>query len=308
MNPLIVVHGGAGRIPEEEWGERREGCRKAALAGWQCLVQGGSALDAVEQAVALLEDDPVFNAGRGSVLNAAGEVEMDASLMEGGMLRAGAVGAVRNIRNPIRLARRVLEDGRHVLLVGEGAGRFARQVGSEECPPEQLITDRQRARWQAMQGSDVGTVGAVAWDGGGGIAAATSTGGLLGKRVGRVGDSALIGCGTYGDGLLGAASATGNGEAIIRVVLAKTAVDLLRGDCSPSDAARMAIEILQERGLGEGGIILVDRRGQWGYASNAPFMPCAYMDAASPAPVALPQRGMVGSGGVTWGGPGPPSG
>lgn len=287
MKPLIVVHGGAGRIPEEGWGERREGCQRAALAGWECLVQGGSALDAVEQAVVLLEDDPLFNAGKGSVLNAAGEVEMDASLMDGRDLRAGGVGAVRTIRNPIRLARRVLEDGRHVLLVGEGANRFAHEIGIEECPPEELVTDQQRTRWRAMTESVFGTVGAIAMDGRGGIAAATSTGGVLGKRPGRVGDSALIGCGTCADALLGAASATGNGEAIIRVVLAKTAVDLLEANRHPLDAARMAIEILGQRGQGEGGIILIDRRGRAGHAHNTSFMPCALMDGRARTPTIL---------------------
>lgn len=287
MKPLIIVHGGAGRVPEEGWAERREGCREAALAGWECLVRGGSALDAVEEAVAFLEDHPLFNAGRGSVLNAAGEVEMDASVVEGQTLQAGAVGAVQNIRNPIRLARRLLEDGRHVLLVGEGANRFAREIGIETCPPDDLITDRQRARWQAMQETGFGTVGAVAMDKRGGIAAATSTGGLLGKRSGRVGDSALIGCGTCADALLGAASATGNGEAIIRVILAKTAVDLLGGNRHPMDAARMAIEILERRGQGEGGIILIDREGHVGHAHNAPFMPAAFMDERAQTPTLL---------------------
>ncbi|MBW8005484.1 MAG: peptidase T, partial [candidate division NC10 bacterium] len=255
MRPVIVVHGGAGHIPEEDRAERQQGCEEAVLVGWQCLRQGGTALDAVEEAVAFLEDHPLFNAGRGSVLNAAGDVETDASLMEGGTLQAGAVGAVPNIRNPIRLARRILEDGQHVLLVGEGAVRFARGVGIEACRPEELVTDRQRARWEAMQETNLGTVGAVAVDGGGGVAAATSTGGLLGKRPGRVGDSAVIGSGTYADQRLGASSATGDGEAIIRVVLAKTAVGLLMGDRQPMDAARMAIAVLEERGEGEGGVI-----------------------------------------------------
>jgi beta-aspartyl-peptidase (threonine type) len=287
MRPIIIVHGGAGRIPEEERAERQAGCREAAFAGWQCLREGGSALDAVVEAVAFLEDEPLFNAGRGSVLNAEGDVETDASLMEGRALHAGAVGALRNVRNPIRLARRVLEDGRHVLLVGKGAVRFAREVGIEACAPEDLVTDRQRAIWKAMKGASFGTVGAVAVDWAGGVAAATSTGGLLGKRPGRVGDSALVGSGTYADQLLGAASATGNGEAIIRVVLAKTAVDLLMGDRHPVDAARMAISILDRRGEGEGGIILVDRMGRMGHACNSPFMPCVSMDETRTAPAII---------------------
>jgi beta-aspartyl-peptidase (threonine type) len=287
MKPVIVVHGGAGRVPDEDEEERWEGCRLAALAGWRRLLQGGSALDAVEDAVTFLEDHPLFNAGRGSVLNAAGEVEMDASLMDGGRLHAGAVGAVRNIRNPIRLARRVLDDGKHILLVAEGADRFARECGITGCSAEELVTERQRARWEAMKDASLGTVGAVALDGARGIAAATSTGGLIRKRPGRVGDSALIGAGTYADHLLGAASVTGNGEAIMRVVLAKTAVDLLTGDRHPQDAARLAIAVLGERGQGEGGIILVDRKGRVGHAHNAPFMSCAFMDESSGAPLPL---------------------
>ncbi|MGH7430379.1 MAG: isoaspartyl peptidase/L-asparaginase family protein [Candidatus Methylomirabilales bacterium] len=281
MKPVIVVHGGAGRVPEEDEEERWEGCRRAALTGWRRLLHGGSALDAVEEAVAFLEDHPLFNAGRGSV--AVGEVEMDASLMDGGRLHAGAVGAVRNFRNPIRLARRVLDDGRHILLVAEGADRFARDIGISGCSGDELITERQRARWEAMKDSP-GTVGAVAVDGAGGIAAATSTGGLLRKRPGRVGDSALIGAGTYADHLLGAASVTGHGEAIMRVVLAKTAVDLLAGDRHPQDAARLAMAVLGERGQGEGGIILVDHQGRVGHAHNAPLMSCAFMDESAGVP------------------------
>ncbi|MEA3509243.1 MAG: isoaspartyl peptidase/L-asparaginase family protein [candidate division NC10 bacterium] len=287
MKRVIVVHGGAGRVPEEEWADRHEGCRDAAAAGWEILTHGGSALDAVERVVAFLEDHPLFNAGRGSVLNAEGDVEMDASLMEGRALRAGAVGAVRNIRNPIRLARRILEDGRHVLLIGEGADRFARESGLEACPPEWLVTERQRERWRTAQDPGDGTVGAVAVDGAGDVSAATSTGGLFGKRPGRVGDSALIGSGTYADQFLGAASATGNGEAIIRVVLAKTAVELLRGDRHPEEAARMAIEILGRRGQGEAGIILVDRLGRIGYAHDTPFMSCVFMDETTETPTLL---------------------
>jgi beta-aspartyl-peptidase (threonine type) len=288
MRPVIIVHGGAGRIREEEWAEYQEGCREAAFSGWQRLAQGGSALDAVEEAVAFLEDHPLFNAGRGSVLNAVGEVEMDASLMDGETLQAGAVGAVKNIRNPIRLARRILEDGRHVLLVGEGALWFARQTGIEKCDDAELIVERQRERWQRSREIIGGTVGAVALDVRGGLAAATSTGGLFSKWPGRVGDSALVGCGTYADQLLGAASATGHGEAIIRVVFAKAAVDLLTGGCHPLDAARKAIGILERRGQGEGGIIVVDRAGRIGHAHNTPHMPCAFMDGTSEVPTLIP--------------------
>ncbi len=172
-------------------------------------------------------------------------------------------------------------------MVGVGADRFASDVGIETCTPEELVTDRQRARWESAKEANLGTVGAVAVDEAGDVAAATSTGGLFCKRAGRVGDSALIGSGTYADKRLGAASATGHGEAIIRVVLAKTAVDLLMGGRHPVDAARMAITILEQRGHGEGGIIVVDGKGRMGHACNTPFMPCAFMDQTKTAPVII---------------------
>jgi beta-aspartyl-peptidase (threonine type) len=183
-SPVIIVHGGAGRIREEELPERLDGCKEAALAGWQILKRNGSALDAAEAVVVLLEDHPLFNAGTGSTVNRLGKVEMDAGIMEGDTLRAGAVAAVPGIKNPIKLARCVMEDGRHVLLAGEGALTFARQIGFPECPPEALILDAERKRWQEKHG----TVGCVALDANGKIAVATSTGGIFEKLPGRVGD------------------------------------------------------------------------------------------------------------------------
>ncbi len=274
--PAIIVHGGAGRIPEaQETAPRLQGCRQAALAGWEILCGGGTALDAVEAAVVVLENDPLFNAGTGSVLCADGTVEMDASIMDGTALRAGAVAAVRRIRNPVALARKVLEDGRHVLLAGDGALAFARSMGVAECPEADLIVERQRRRWQERHG----TVGAVAVDRDGRVAAATSTGGLFDKLPGRVGDSALIGCGTYADEA-GGVSCTGLGEAIIRVVLGKTAVDLLRAGLSPHDAATRAMALLQEKTGAEAGLILVDRHGGIGFSHNATHMACAFVGAA----------------------------
>jgi beta-aspartyl-peptidase (threonine type) len=273
---MIIVHGGAGRVPEEEVGVRLEGCRKAVLEGWRSLEQGGSALDAVEAAVALLEDDPLFNAGRGACLNALGEVELDASIMDGSTLAAGAVAAVKRVQNPIVLARKILEEGRHVLLAGEGARRFAKEVGIPECSERELVVERQRQRFQETHG----TVGAVALDMKGRVAAATSTGGLFGKRPGRVGDSALIGCGTYADSF-GGASCTGVGEAIIKTVLAKVAVDLLRDGLHPMEAAKQAIGVLEEKARGEGGLILLDHLGRVGYARNTPTLLVALTEPAS---------------------------
>jgi L-asparaginase / beta-aspartyl-peptidase len=270
MHPVIVVHGGAGRLRDPgDSAPREAGCRRGAEAGWVILRNGGSALDAVEAAVQVLEDDPLFNAGTGSVLGQDGAVEMDASIMDGATARAGAVAAVRRIRNPVRLARRVLEHGRHVLLVAEGAARFAREAGIPECREEDLVTDAQRRRFERH-----GTVGAVALDRDGRLAAATSTGGTAGNLPGRVGDSALIGCGTYADEV-GACSCTGIGEAIVRVVLAHTATELLRAGQSPDGAAQRAIALLADRTGSEAGLILVDRLGRIGHAHNCEHMAIA---------------------------------
>jgi beta-aspartyl-peptidase (threonine type) len=278
--PTIIVHGGAGADPADGRDELRQGMRAAALAGWQVLAAGGPALDAVERAVRVLEDHPRFNAGRGSVLTREGTIEMDASIMEGDRLRCGAVAAVTRIANPITLARRVLDAGRHVLLVGEGAVAFARAAGIPECDPAALVTDRQRRRHAALAREPRphgGTVGAVALDRSGTIAAATSTGGTSGKAPGRVGDSALIGCGTYAESSLGGVSCTGDGEAIIRVVLGHRALHYLKDADDPEYAARVAVDLLVEEGRGQGGLILLDWRGRTGHACSTPLMPVAVM-------------------------------
>jgi beta-aspartyl-peptidase (threonine type) len=278
--PALIVHGGAGADPTQA-AEFREGVRAAVLAGWRVLAGEGRALDAVEAAVRVLEDDPRFNAGRGSVLTSAGTIEMDASIMEGDRLECGAVAAVSRVANPITLARHVLEERRHVLLVGEGAHAFAQAVGVPACDPVSLVTDRQRARLAVRGG---GTVGAVALDRHGTVAAATSTGGMVGKRPGRVGDSALIGCGTYADSTLGGVSCTGSGEAIIRTVLARRALDYLKEADDPDYAAKVAVDLLVEEGRGEGGLILVDWRGRVGSAQSTVLMPVAWMSPALDAP------------------------
>lgn len=270
----IIVHGGAGSHRDAELDQRAGGCERAARAGWQLLQRGGSALDAAEAAVVALEDDPLFNAGYGAPLNAAGEVELDASIMDGASLRAGAVGAVRGVPNPVRLARRLLEEGRHVLLVSDGAHQYAVSHGVPTCEPAALISAAQQQRWQERHG----TVGAVALDSRGRLAAATSTGGLFDKYPGRVGDSALIGCGTFADGLVGV-SCTGIGEAIIRVQMARTAADLVRAGLDPDTAARESLAMLAARTDSEAGLIVLDRQARTGYAWNTRHMPVCSIDA-----------------------------
>jgi len=280
--PALIVHGGAGADPQEGREELREGIRQAVQAGWDALEAGGSSLDAVEAAVRVLEDHPRFNAGRGSVLTSAGTVEMDASIMEGNELRNGAVGSVTAIRHPISLARRILESGRHSLFVGAGAVERARAFGIPPCDPAELITERQQKRLRAAL---PGTVGAVALDRRGVIAAATSTGGMAGKLPGRVGDSALIGCGTYAESNLGGVSCTGDGEAIIRVVLARRALETLKSVDDPGQACRVAVDVLVEEGRGQGGLILVDWRGRTGWAHSTPLLPVGFMSPSHAAPI-----------------------
>jgi beta-aspartyl-peptidase (threonine type) len=263
--------------------------RAAVLAGWRVLAAGGGALDAVEAAVRALEDDPRFNAGRGSVLTRDGTIETDASIMEGDRLQCGAVAALPGVvANPITVARRVLESRRHVLLVGAGALAFSRAVGVPECDPESLITDRQRTRHAELARRPIapggGTVGAVALDRHGTIAAATSTGGTPGKLPGRVGDSALIGCGTYADSSLGGVSCTGDGEAIIRVVLGHRALRSLKDADNPDYAAQVAVDLLVDEGGGQGGLILIDWRGRPGFATSTRLMPVAIMSPALDEP------------------------
>jgi beta-aspartyl-peptidase (threonine type) len=283
----ILVHGGAGNLgpddPASSGGDapRLAGVRAAAAIGWEVLARGGSALDAVEAAVRALEDEPTFNAGTGSCLTAAGEVELDASIMDGATLRCGAVAAVKDVQNPVTLARRVMERSEHVLLAGPGASAFAREVGIPACDNADLVTPRQRERWERMRLAQAtqpghGTVGAVARDARGHLAAATSTGGMIMKRPGRVGDTPLIGCGTYADDALAAVSCTGHGERIIQLTLARHAADLVGRGLSAEAAAREAVRLLGVRVRGEGGLIVVSPRGEVGFAHNTPVMSRAW--------------------------------
>jgi L-asparaginase / beta-aspartyl-peptidase len=282
----IFVHGGAGTLGPDDPASfgadapRLAGVRTAAATGWGILSQGGSALDAVEAAVRALEDDPTYNAGTGACLTAAGDVELDASIMDGTTLRCGAVAVVKDVRNPVTLARLVMERSEHVLLAGPGASAFAREVGIPAYENALLVTARQRERWQRMVAppsrSSHGTVGAVARDARGHLAAATSTGGMVMKRPGRVGDSAIVGCGTYADDALAAVSCTGHGERVIQLTLARHAADLVGRGASAPDAAREAVRLLGARVRGEGGLIVVPPRGEPGFAHNTQVMSRAW--------------------------------
>ena len=261
------------------------GVRNAMAAGWRVLADGGDALDAVEEAVVVMEDDETFDAGRGSFLNRDGKVQLDALIMDGATLRAGGVGCVERLRNPVRAARKILSESPHVYFVAEGAERFAAEHGIPLCKNEDLIIPREVARLQELQarGAEAqtdlfaptdshDTVGAVALDGHGNIAAATSTGGTLNKAPGRLGDSSLIGCGCYADNKTAAASTTGWGEPIMKLVLAKWAADRVASGNLPEWAAAEAINYLQSRLQGHGGMILLDARGRFGIAHNTPRM------------------------------------
>ena len=306
MPLALIVHGGAWDIPDHEVAEHQQGCRQALAAGWRVLEAGGSALEAVEAAVRVLEDTPIFDAGVGSVLNRDGDVELDAAVMDGYTLRSGAVAAVRRVRNPIALARRVLES-QVILLVAQGAERFAESVGIPFCDPAELIVERERLRWESLQQQgnyrtqdafgaskpEVAaaqptslthpgdTVGCVALDAQGRLAAGTSTGGTANKLPGRVGDSPLIGAGLYADNATGGCSTTGWGESIMKVLLAKTATDLIGAGHEPMAAARAAVDVLAQRVGGLGGCILLDAQGRPGFAFNTPRMAYAYRTEAA---------------------------
>lgn len=285
MNPVLVVHGGAWAIPDDMVDAHLHGVRNAVAAGWSALEKGGDALDAVEAAVVVMEDDETFDAGRGSFLNREGKVQCDALIMDGATLRAGGVGCVEHIANPIRAARKVLSESPHVYFVAEGAERFAQEHGIHLCSNGDLIIPREVERLRALQadaestGRDLfaptishDTVGAVALDSKGNIAAATSTGGTLNKAPGRLGDSSLIGCGCYADNQSAAASTTGWGEPIMKLVLAKWAADRVATGNLPQWVAAEAMNYLKDRVGGHGGIIVLDSAGRFGIAHNTPRM------------------------------------
>jgi beta-aspartyl-peptidase (threonine type) len=312
-DPTLLVHGGAWAIPADAAAAHETGVRTALEAGYRILALGGSALDAVQTAVTVLEDDPTFDAGRGSFLTSAGRVQLDALLMDGGRMKAGGVACVERLRNPIQAARLVLEKSQHVYFVGAGAEEFAAAHGMALIDNAELVLDRERERLTHAQAREAAgledetfsgpetspgdilhddkgpetafpaktdspgfgthdTVGAVALDGHGNLAAATSTGGTLNKTPGRVGDSSLIGCGCYADNLAAAVSLTGWGEPIMKLVLGKWATDRVAAGTPPELAAREAISYLFNRLGGHGGIILLGPDGRFGLAHNTPAM------------------------------------
>jgi beta-aspartyl-peptidase (threonine type) len=276
-------------MPDDMVQAHLHGVRNALVAGWRVLERGGPALDAVEEAVVIMEDDATFDAGRGSFLNRDGKVQLDALIMDGSTLRAGGVGCVERLKNPIRAARKILSESPHVYFVAEGAEQFAAEHGVALCRNEDLVVAREverlreyqelAARGSANDGEDLfapsishDTVGAVALDRGGNIAAATSTGGTLNKAPGRLGDSSLIGCGCYADNLSAAASTTGWGEPIMKLVLAKWTADRVSAGNLPEWAAQEAMNYLKQRLNGHGGIIVLNAQGQFGIAHNTPRM------------------------------------
>ena len=298
----LVVHGGAGTIERSEMTPQREreyraGLERALTAGYEILKRGGSSLDATEAAVRVLEDDPHFNAGKGAVFTSVGTNEMDAAIMDGKTLNAGAVASLKHIQNPVSLARLVMEKSGHVMLDGEGAEAFAKVNGIQLLPDQKYFFTQER--WEALQKIKAaeksgggagekkylitdqdrhGTVGAVALDQNGNLAAATSTGGTTNKRAGRVGDSPVIGAGTYANNITCAVSATGDGEYFIRATVAHD-VSALMEYCGMSvqEAAQSALHKVAKLG-GSGGLIAIDRQGDVALPFNTSGMYRGYVD------------------------------
>lgn len=287
MEPKIIVHGGAWTISEERREAHIAGCRSAVEKAYPMLLQGACALDAVQAAINVLEKDETFDAGRGAVLNADGQIELDAAIMDGRNLRFGAVAAIRCFMTPVDIARKVM-DTEHCFLVGAGAERFARENGLKECDPRDLVVERELKLYEklrrkvgystheAFAPKPQGTVGAVAIDNNGNIAASTSTGGTPYKAPGRVGDSPVCGAGLYADNGLGGASCTGFGEGILRTLMCFKACDYLKRHNAPT-AALKAIEMLHRRVNGHAGIILLDQYGNYGIYHNTDHMAHAYV-------------------------------
>jgi beta-aspartyl-peptidase (threonine type) len=308
QKPVVVVQGGAGTWQPERSQPGILGVKKATTIGFDILKKDGKALDAVMEAVSSMEDDGAFNAGYGSSLNIDKQIEMEASIMDGKTLQAGAVGLLRDVKNPVRLARIVMEDSDHVFVVGEGAEKLAKL---HKLPRRDSMTDLRLRYYEAQKKAllegryelpklaelvkkhpelfSLETVGAVALDKDGNVAAATSTGGFPLKLPGRIGDSPLIGCGTYADNLVGACSATGVGEIAIRLVLAKTVCTYMENGKSADQAVELAIKLVNQRistGYKAMGLVAVDTQGRIGVAHNSANLCWAYLTPNMKEPVA----------------------
>ncbi|XP_041645924.1 isoaspartyl peptidase/L-asparaginase isoform X1 [Cheilinus undulatus] len=290
MAAVIVVHGGAWAIPDELAKASVDGVKAAACEGYSVLKRGGSALDAVETAVRALEDNTVFNAGHGAALNSDGEVELDAIIMDGRTLANGAVSSVKNIANPVTLARAVMEKTSHCMLTSQGANQFAETIGMVTVPTETMVTEYERKEWEKHKNYITGvmedfntqwahdTVGAVAVDFTGNVACATSTGGIRNKMVGRVGDSPIIGSGGYADNLSGAVSCTGHGESIIKVTLARLILSHMEQGKSVADSSQLSLKYMGDRVQGAGGAIVVSPSGEWAATFTTERMAWAAVD------------------------------
>lgn len=303
----LMIHGGAGAMEhikqEGSEAEFHHSMRQILEQGRQVLESGGSAIAAVELCAMLLEDDPLYNAGRGSVLNEYGEVEMDAAIMDGRDLSAGAVAGIRNIKNPISLSRRVMEKSEHVMLIGKGAMEFATLCGIAPTADDYFVTASRIRQWQAAQKSGrmmldhedaeprhqvtvkhkLGTIGAVARDTSGNLAAATSTGGIVNKRWGRVGDSPIIGAGVFADNETCAVSATGYGEQFLRTVLCKTISDFIYFQgLNAAAAAEAGIEYLVSKVNGLGGVIVIDHQGHCAVGHSTSGMIYGWIEQGGP--------------------------
>lgn len=289
MKPRLIVHGGAWNIPEEHWEDHLKGVQNAIKSTFSKMNEGMTALDAVEHAVKILELDSTFDAGKGAFLNEKGEVELDAIIMDGRNLEFGAVGALQNILHPVSVAKHIMEKTEHCFLVGDGALEFALKMGIEEIDPKELLTERELKFYFQIKNDQQfkthhpfaneprDTVGAVALDEYGNFAVATSTGGTARKLKGRVGDCPIVGSGAYVDNEQGGVSATGWGESIMKVVLCKTVCDQLL-NLGAKKASQFGIDILQRKVNGLGGVISIDKRGNYGIAFNTPKMARAWVN------------------------------
>ncbi|XP_056421777.1 isoaspartyl peptidase/L-asparaginase-like [Hyla sarda] len=275
MRPVIVVHGGAWAIPDHLAESSTNGVKNAVTRGFSILANGGNSLQAVEATVRILEDNIAFDAGHGAVLNADGDVELDAIIMDGTNLAVGAVSCIKSIANPVMFARTIMEQTPHVMLTGSGANKFAEKMNIKKVPAEELVTENAVKEWEQYQKYKQSvtslfntermhdTVGAVAIDHKGNIACATSTGGITNKMVGRVGDSPIIGSGAYADNFIGAVSTTGHGESIMKVMLARKVLFNMEKGETPQSAADQALEYMKNKVQGRGGLIVVSKSGEW---------------------------------------------